>query len=109
MIVLTNGELAVDSDVTIDGDTDADDAADITVSGNNTSRVFLVSGGDVTFDALTIIYGGNTDFGGNVAVLSGAALTIANSSVIDGFAFQSGGGIANYAGRRAHADRQHAV
>ena len=61
--------------------------------------MFLVSGGNATFDALTIIYGGgNTDFGGNVAVLSGAALTIANSTLADGFAFQSGGGIANYAG-----------
>ena len=98
MIVLTNGELAVDSDVAIDGDTDADNVADITISGNNTSRVFAVTGGDVTFDALTIIYGGNTDFGGNVAVLSGAALTIVNSTLIDGFAFNSGGGIANYTG-----------
>ena len=41
-IILTNGELAITDTVTIDGDTNGDDIADVTISGNNASRIFNI-------------------------------------------------------------------
>src|SRR5262245_1441044 len=52
-ITLTSGELEVRSDVTIDGDIDGDGSADITVSGNDASRVFTI-GATVTLNGLVI-------------------------------------------------------
>ena len=51
-ITLAGSELALSSEVTIDGDINGDDVADITVSGDNASRVFNVVGGAATLDAL---------------------------------------------------------
>lgn len=58
-IALTLGELVLSSDVTIDGDIDGDGSADITVSGNDLSRVFNATTGTSTLDALTITNGYN--------------------------------------------------
>ena len=43
-LTLTNGELVITDDVTIDGDVDGDDKADITIDGNGQSRVFRYRG-----------------------------------------------------------------
>jgi hypothetical protein len=50
MTILLASELALDKDLTIDGETHA-----VTVSGNNVTRVFNVTAGNVTFDSLRII------------------------------------------------------
>ncbi len=66
-IALTNGELNVTDDLTIDGS----GAAKLTISGNNASRVFNISGAatDVVIDGLTIADGlaaGHTALGGGI-------------------------------------------
>ena len=58
-LVLDNvlGELSITSDVTIDGDTDSDDVADIAIDADGNSRVFNVTGGTSTLDALMLTGG----------------------------------------------------
>jgi CSLREA domain-containing protein len=92
-VTLTAGDLVVSSELTINGT----GAANLTISGNNASRVFfIVSGGTLTLDGLTIT-GGNTvgsfgNHGGAIEQLSGT-LTITNSIVTGNSAELSGGGI----------------
>jgi uncharacterized protein YciI len=98
-IVLIGGELAVFSDVTIDGDTNHDDAADITINAFGNSRVFFITAGTSTIDALTITGGaalgpGLDGLGGGI-FHAGADLTIANSTIVDNIAGYKGGGIFN--------------
>ena len=91
-VTLTGGQLAIASDVTIDGDTNGDHTADITIDANNASRIFDVTGGTSTLDALTIT-GGNagTANGGGVQIGGSAALTIVNSTVSGNSAYYGGG------------------
>ncbi|MCB1499007.1 MAG: cadherin-like domain-containing protein [Bauldia sp.] len=94
-LTLTNGQLVIDSDVTIDGDTDGDNKADITVDADGASRVFHITSGTSTLDALTIT-GGNASDGGGVRIDSGATLTIAHTTVADNqSSYGDGGGIKN--------------
>jgi CSLREA domain-containing protein len=60
-ITLTSGELAISSDITINGPT----GGTLTVSGNNASRVFNITTGTVALNDLTIT-GGNADLGGGI-------------------------------------------
>ena len=53
-ITLTGGALILTQDVTIDGDVNGDDKADITISGNNASRVFLMTGASTDVDLLSL-------------------------------------------------------
>ena len=93
-ITLAGSELVLSSEVTIDGDINGDDVADITVSGDDASRVFNVAGGAATLDALTIT-NGYANAGGGVFVGSGATLDLANSTVSGNSAYISGGGLYN--------------
>src|SRR5205823_1425627 len=52
-ITLTGGELTIDKDLTINGP----GANQLTVSGNNLSRVFNINGGSVRISGLTISNG----------------------------------------------------
>ncbi|WP_146348518.1 beta strand repeat-containing protein [Phaeobacter marinintestinus] len=92
------GELELSTDVTIEGDIDGDNAADITISGGNLSRVFYVTGGTSTLDALTIT-GGNAGAGngGGIYIQTGATANLINSAVTGNTAY-FGGGIQNYGG-----------
>ena len=59
-VTLDGTALTISSDVTIDGDVDGDNRADIAIDANGSSRVFHVTGGIATLDAL-IISGGYAD------------------------------------------------
>ncbi|MBG1241160.1 beta strand repeat-containing protein [Nostoc sp. NZL] len=96
-ITLTSGELTITDDVTIQGT----GANQLTVSGNNASRVFNISntGTDATIDALTIA-NGNANDGGGIFVNGGSSLvltdsTVSNNNANGGF---GGGGIGNFGG-----------
>ena len=94
-ITLTSGELQITDDLTINGL----GAENLTVSGNNASRVFNVSDGtsdniDVVIDGLTIA-DGNTDGGGG-GIFSRENLTVANSTITGNTAERSGGGVYNF-------------
>ncbi|MCX6877023.1 MAG: hypothetical protein NTW21_24905 [Verrucomicrobia bacterium] len=52
-ITLTSGELVIDKNLSINGP----GASNLTLSGNNSSRVFRISGGNVTISNLTIANG----------------------------------------------------
>ena len=107
-ITLTNGELAITQDVTIDGDRLDDGIGDITIDADGNSRVFSVyrdgPNNDVTanFDGLTITGGMVTDSGGGgISFAYRTGGTISNSTItgnmVDGNTNSArGGGI--YAG-----------
>src|SRR5262249_49541082 len=73
-ITLTSGELTLSTDVYIEG------GGLITISGNDASRVFDVTGGTSTLHALTMTHGYSGGYGGGVQVLAGD-LTIADSTL----------------------------
>ncbi|HWP42678.1 MAG TPA: choice-of-anchor Q domain-containing protein, partial [Blastocatellia bacterium] len=99
-ITLTGGELLIDKDLTIIGP----GASVLTVSGNNTTRVFNIQGRNVSISGLTIANGnaGNDSGGGilndsgrllmfgsyivNNKALNGAGIAIVNSGSADIFA-----------------------
>ena len=95
-VLLTGGELTISSDLTIDGDTDGDNIADITVDGNNNSRVFKIIGGTSTLDALNMTGGYTAGNGGGI--FNTADVTITNSTISGNSAAGYGGGIWNDAG-----------
>lgn len=90
------GELVLTQDVTIDGDTNGDNKADITISGGDATRIFFqnTAGVDVTLASLTLANGASSGSGGAVSASYGS-LTIKNSTIRDsavtGNAF--GGGV----------------
>ncbi|MCB1432070.1 MAG: hypothetical protein KDK75_06375, partial [Alphaproteobacteria bacterium] len=98
-IVLTSGELTLTQDVTIDGDTDGDDKADITISGNNASRVFSATGDftDVDLLSLTLANGNisSTGSGGAIIAQSISTLDIQDTTIKDSAALK-GGGVASF-------------
>lgn len=69
-------------------------ASNVTVSGNNTVRVFNITGiGNTTFDSLKIINGSSTESnGGGINSTGNGAVTLTNSTV-SGNTAQFGGGI----------------
>src|SRR5262245_60166070 len=99
-LTLTSGELTIGTDgITVDGDIDGNGTADSTVSGNNASRVFLISDGATTTIAAAlnglVISGGATALrGGGVYVGDADALTLTNATVSGNNAGLYGGGIA---------------
>src|SRR5262249_17209719 len=93
-LLLTNGELIVDSDVTIDGDVNGDNGADITIDAGSNSGVFQVTSGTSTLDAL-VITGGEATRGGGLFIDSGASVTISHSLISGNKADKAGGGIYN--------------
>ncbi|MEO1150647.1 MAG: calcium-binding protein [Pseudomonadota bacterium] len=101
-ITLTNGTLAINTGLSINGDIDGDGTPDIIIDGNNQSRVIVVSGnsvGDndnVTLESL-VITGGNTNgLGGGIGLtggVNGLDLNIARSTIDNNTASGDGGGI----------------
>ena len=94
-ILLTRGELNIDKNLTIQGF----DNGQVTVDGNNKSRVFNINNNldkfaDVTIENLTITGGnaGNQDGGG---ILNTEKLTINNSIITDNSTNGVGGGISS--------------
>ena len=95
-LTLTEGQLSITADVTllIDGDSDGDGEIDITIDGNDSSRIFNITAGDITLDHLRLT-GGNSDVGNNGGAIDvdGADLTVSNSEIVDNQAQNYGGGI----------------
>lgn len=95
---LTFGQIVIvaGNDLTIDGDTNGDDAADVTLVGNGTDRIFTVAANDVTFSSLDMTRGTTTENGGAV-LHTGSTLTIEDSVLSNNSAVgmgASGGAIA---------------
>jgi hypothetical protein len=85
-ILLTQGELAITDDVTIEGP----GAEWLTVSGNNASRVFHVDPGTaVTVSGQTITGGGVADHGGGI--LNEGKLSVSNVALYGNSAAEGGG------------------
>jgi len=88
-ITLTSGELLIDKSLTIQGPT----TAGLTISGNNTSRIFLVNAGvNFTFSNLTIS-GGQAVSGSGGGIFNQGNLTILNSTLTGNVATSNGGAI----------------
>ena len=63
-----------------------------TISGNKNSRIFVVSGGNLTLNNLTLTKGFG-DEGGAIQVRAGGRLTVNDSSFIENVAMSAGGAI----------------
>jgi hypothetical protein len=90
-IALTTGELLMDKNATIIGPT----AAGVTVSGNNSTRVFHITAGTVSISGLTIANGNIGGPGAGFFSETGCTLALSNCTVSGNVSGNSGGGIAN--------------
>jgi predicted outer membrane repeat protein len=88
-INLTTGELTVTdpAGLTINGN----GATNTIIDGNNTSRVFNVTAGDITFNGVTIRNGNTPDDG--AGIFADGNVTLNNSTVMGNTAGSQGGGI----------------
>ena len=98
-ITLTSGQLEVDKDLTIDGQ----NAPGLTISGNNTSRIFLIQGNsfsdflDISLRNLNITKGKTSGVdkelaGAGIWTASGTKLTVENSTFKNNHVQDYGGG-----------------
>ncbi|MGM0452304.1 MAG: FG-GAP-like repeat-containing protein, partial [Thermodesulfobacteriota bacterium] len=96
-ITLTSGAVTIDEGLTLDGDLDDDGAPDVTVSGNQNSRIFTIDDGDaaayadVTLDGLVLTdarLDASEDLGG--AVLTREDLVLRDSVIRDSSAYMGG-------------------
>ncbi len=103
-IGLTLGELVIDKSLTINGL----GADELSVSGNNASRVFNVNDGD-SVNQIEVVIEGLTITGGNAAgedfsqqsgggIFNRESLELSNSTISGNSSEDEGGGIANYDG-----------
>jgi predicted outer membrane repeat protein len=79
-ITLTSGQLTLSDDITINGNTMGGAKSEITISGNNASRIFDVVGAgvDVALNSLTLTNGGTSTLaGGAIKVGAGGTQTLA--------------------------------
>ncbi len=92
-ITLTSGQLSITDDITILGT----GASQLTVSGNNASRVFEISGigKDVSIDGLAIVNGKTDIWGGGIRINANTILSLTNSIVSGNTSNNLGGGIYN--------------
>ncbi len=90
-ITLEQGQLTVANSVTISGDTNGDKHADITISGNSANRIFDVTAGTSTFDALVLRDGVSTA-GGAIRLKQGATLTVDHSTITSNQTIDAGPG-----------------
>lgn len=87
-ITLTNGELAISSNLAINGP----GANVLAVSGNKAWRIFTISPGvSVTIDGLTLKDGATSDGSGGGIYNDGGALTVSNSILSVNVAFYGSG------------------
>jgi hypothetical protein len=89
-ITLTSGQLTISSDITITGT----GASKLSISGNNNSRVFGITSGNVTISGLLITQGNASGNSGG-GISNSGTLTLKNST-ISGNTAGFGGGIANF-------------
>ena len=94
VITLSGTELEITSNVTIDGDTNGDDEADITIDADGASRVISVTTlfGTVSLDSL-IVTGGNAGSGGGVVIAAPYLDLSLNNTWVTGNTGSVGGGL----------------
>ena len=101
-LTLTSGELVITSNVSIDGDGDGDGNADITVSGNDASRVFNIDDGLATaitanLNGLVIRDGFSASgYDGGAIRVADDALILTNSTITENVSQRQGGAIINF-------------
>ncbi|MCV6637732.1 LamG-like jellyroll fold domain-containing protein, partial [Candidatus Albibeggiatoa sp. nov. NOAA] len=83
--ILLNSQITLDQNITINGSD-----KNISISGQDSVRVFQTASGNITLNNLTIKNGDTTGDGGGV-YNSGATLTINNSNIINNNALHGGG------------------
>ena len=88
-IVLTSGELVLSGNTTIRGP----GAGDLTISGNDSSRVFIAWGWNVVISGVTIADGRADDFGG-AGIMNFGSMTLREVVIRDNVG-SSGGGVRN--------------
>ncbi|MEM7210578.1 MAG: choice-of-anchor Q domain-containing protein [Pseudomonadota bacterium] len=95
-LMLGGEQLRLMTSMTISGDTNGDGIADITIDGNNASRIFAVQSGSVVLSALNLTGGNISGFqsGGAVSLFRGASLQIEHST-ISGNSAPWGGGVSS--------------
>lgn len=91
-ITLTTGEIAINKSLTINGP----GAENLTISGNDESRIFSVNGGTnvVEINSLTLANGNSVQEGG--AIVNNSILRVNFSTIKDSFSAVSGGAIAAF-------------
>ncbi|MDQ6435109.1 calcium-binding protein [Mesorhizobium sp. LHD-90] len=102
-IALTTLRLDVSTDITIDGDVNGDDKADITISGSDAFQIFNITGGstDVTLASLDLTKGRDSGSPGAAVACNGGTLTVVDSTISDNHAASNGGGIGVLSGTLA--------
>jgi hypothetical protein len=91
-IVLTSGELVIGKPLIIQGPT----TRSITVSGNNGSRVFRITGNSVvSISSLTVANGNTTGAGAGLYNDFGCVLTLDNCAVVANVSGDNGAGLSN--------------
>ncbi|HWW01977.1 MAG TPA: N,N-dimethylformamidase beta subunit family domain-containing protein [Candidatus Acidoferrum sp.] len=96
-IVLTNGELSLGGNLTIVGPVaGASGRGGLTISGNNSNRIFHFLGGSNAVFNLTICSGHSGNAGGGILNEAQGSLTLSRCSVVTNSSDLAGGGIANY-------------
>ena len=93
LITLSGSELALTQDLTIEGDIDGDGKSDITISGNQASRIFNASGSSsqIYLRGLTLTQGMGE--GGAILASSIGALVIERSTIVGNLGTYLGGGL----------------
>jgi hypothetical protein len=104
-ITLTSGELLIDKDLIIEGP----GAQTLTISGNNLSRVFHVTGGaTVTLSGMTVKFGRATNADGGGILFNSGNLTVNRcvlmNNVATALGFGGGGGISQVGGTLSVSD-----
>jgi Big-like domain-containing protein/Calx-beta domain-containing protein/cadherin-like protein len=90
-ITLTSGEILLDKNLTINGSD-----AQVTISGNNASRVFHVNAGK-TIGIVGLTFTGGSTSGDGASILNDGALTVVNSTFTGNAAGTDGGAISTTA------------
>ncbi len=91
-ITLTQGQLAITETVSILGEDPNGNPVDITIDGNNASRIFHIQSTQVTLDHLTLTRGNVQGDGGTINA-SSSILTISDSRFVENTADSQGGAI----------------
>jgi Ca2+-binding RTX toxin-like protein len=97
IVLSSGGQLAITQSVIIDGDIDGDNVADITISGNNTSRILDVTGDGTQLQVRSLILtqgeAGPDENGGAIRAGEGTLLYVVDSVLTENHA-RRGGAIA---------------
>ncbi|MBO5694513.1 MAG: hypothetical protein J6S98_03820, partial [Lentisphaeria bacterium] len=97
------GEIELSSNITIDGDVNADGKADVTIDGDNATRIFLINSEiAVTLQNLNLINGNVADLGAGVYLNNSNAVLTIDNVLFEGNAAsgtqKSGGAIGAFSG-----------